>query len=111
MTDATNETGPIEGEDFVMITLTKPLMRGETSYSQIRLNKPGSPECQGCDLLSLVQMNVTQVHKVLPRITQPAVSPADFIGGSKANIDISILFEMAGEIAGFLLGKQKLASL
>jgi len=98
-------------DNFVDVPLTKPLVRGETTHTSIRLNKPGAPELQGCQMFSLVQMDVTQAQKVLPRISQPVVSASDFLGGANANIDIADLFTMASEIAGFLLGTRMGGSL
>ena len=47
-----------------------------------------------------MQMDVTELTKVLPRITQPALSEDEV-----RNLDIADLTQFAVEVSGFLLPK------
>ncbi|PZR37187.1 phage tail assembly protein [Caulobacter segnis] len=89
--------------DFVDVPLKRPLVRGETTYTTVRLRKPGGSELHGLSLVPLLQMDVKDVQTLLPRISNPVVHRGDF-AGDKPAIDVADLVKMASEVAGFLLG-------
>ena len=70
------------------VTLTKPVERtGTDPITEVSLRKPSVGELRGVKLNELVQMDVTTMLVVLPRVTQPpllsaevaAMDPADFL--------------------------------
>lgn len=86
------------------ITLDTPIKRGETEITVVTLIKPNSGALRGASLRGLLDFQTDDIIKVLPRITEPALT--DF----EANrIDPADLVQMGGKIAGFLLPRQVLA--
>lgn len=82
------------------ITLDYPFKRGEQDITCIELRKPKSGELRGINLTDLLQMDVTALQTVLPRISNPTLTTADV-----ANLDPADLVQLGTEVAGFLLPK------
>ena len=80
------------------ITLDTPIKRGEQTIDTITLRKPNSGELRGLNLTDLLQMDVTSLHRVLPRISIPMLTEADV-----SNMDIKHLMQCGAKVAGFLL--------
>lgn len=68
-------TKPIDNTKTV--TLTTPIVRGETEITAITVRKPNVPALKGLKLLDLMQSDVNAVATLLPRITQPMLTKAD----------------------------------
>jgi hypothetical protein len=85
------------------VQLDTPIVRGEQTIAEIRLRKPQSGELRGVALSALIQMDVDALVKVLPRISSPTLTEADVQA-----LDPADLFQMAGEVAAFLLQKRLL---
>lgn len=85
---------------FKTVKLDTPLIRGEKEIAEIQIRKPKAGELRGVSLALLMQMDVTELTKVLPRITQPALSEDEV-----RNLDIADLTQFAVEVSGFLLPK------
>jgi hypothetical protein len=88
------------------ITLDTPITRGSSTITEVNLRKPTAGELRGVSLASLMQMDVTELTKVLPRITQPTLTDAEL-----AQLDIADLTQFATEVTGFLLPKALRGSL
>jgi len=88
------------------ITLDTPITRGSSTITEVSLRKPTAGELRGVSLASLMQMDVTELTKVLPRITQPTLTDAEL-----AQLDIADLTQFATEVTGFLLPKALRGSL
>jgi hypothetical protein len=88
------------------ITLDTPITRGSSTITEVSLRKPTAGELRGVSLASLMQMDVTELTKVLPRITQPTLTDAEL-----AQLDIADLTQFATEVTGFLLPKALQGSL
>ena len=85
------------------ITLDTPIKRGEKEITSITLNKPNSGALRGASLRGLLDFQTDDIIKVLPRITDPALTD------NEANrLDPADLVQMGGVIASFLLSKQVL---
>jgi len=84
------------------IKLDQPIKRGEQEITEITLRKPGAGELRGCNLADLMQMDVNALIKLLPRITEPALTSNDII-----SMDTADLLQAGVEITGFLLPKAK----
>lgn len=85
---------------FKTITLDTPLTRGETEITEIQIRKPKAGELRGVSITSLMQIEVTELTKVLPRITTPALTDDEL-----RIMDIADLTQMGLEVSGFLLPK------
>lgn len=83
-----------------VITLETPLQRGDQTITEITLRKPSAGELRGLSLVSLLQMEVTALTTVLPRITSPALT-SDEIN----RLDLPDLMQLGSEVAGFLVPK------
>lgn len=84
------------------IPLEKPISRGEgdkaIKITSLNLRKPESGELRGIVLSDLLRMEATSVMTVLPRISDPVLTPQEV-----AKLDPADLFACAAEIANFLL--------
>jgi len=83
------------------ITLETPLQRGETTLMVIEVIKPNSGALRGASLRGLLNFQTDDIIAVLPRVTLPALTPAE-----AQRLDPVDLVAFGGEIAGFLLPKR-----
>ena len=84
-----------------IVKLDAPLIRGEKEITEIQVRKPMAGELRGVSITALLQMEVTDLIKVLPRITQPTLTD------DEANrLDITDLTKFGAEVVGFLLPKE-----
>lgn len=83
---------------LTMITLDTVIKRGETDITTISVRKPNAGELRGVSLTDLLQMEVTALHRVVPRITEPPLTDSEII-----NMDPADLFQIGAAISGFLL--------
>jgi len=56
------------------VTLDTPVVRGDTRIESVRVRKPRSGELRGLKLFDLMQQDVDQVRKALPRVTMPSLT-------------------------------------
>ena len=82
------------------ITLEVPIQRGEQTITDITLRKPSAGELRGLSLVNLIQMEVTALTTVLPRITTPALTSEE-----TNRLDLADLLQLGSEVAGFLVPK------
>ena len=82
------------------ITLDTAIRRGEQVIESIDLRKPFAGELRGVSLVDLLQMDVTALQTVLPRITTPALTAHDV-----SQMDPADLLQLAGGVSAFLLPK------
>jgi hypothetical protein len=87
------------------ITLDTPIRRGETEITEVAIRKPGAGELRGVTLTDLLQMDVSALIRVLPRITSPTLTEAEV-----AALDPADLTQMGSAVAGFLLPRAALAA-
>jgi len=78
------------------IPLDEPIQRGEQTIDALTLRKPTAGELRGIALVELAQLDVSALHKVLPRITTPTLTEADV-----SRLALSDLLALGTEIAGF----------
>lgn|SRR5574338_447836 len=84
------------------IPLESPLTRGEQTITTLTLRKPAAGELRGIVLSDLIRMEAGAVSAVLPRIADPALTPADV-----AKMDAADFMSCALEIADFLVPQSK----
>ncbi len=80
------------------VELDEPIKRGETIIDTVVVRKPGSGELRGVSLTALAEMDVTALHRVLPRITTPTLVQQEIEKLSPAD-----LLDLGTAVAGFLL--------
>lgn len=90
-----------EGPKLAKVVLDHPLTRGETQINEVTVRRPGAPEMRGLAMLPLLNMDVTALGTLLPRITIPPLHAADI-----AALDPADLFNLGAEVTNFLLGKR-----
>lgn len=66
-----------DGRDPNTVTLDYPIQRGEQVISAVKLRKPSAGELRGIKLVDLLQIDVSAVATLLPRITEPTLTAAD----------------------------------
>lgn len=85
------------------IDLDTPIKRGDKDITAISLRKPAAGELRGVTLTDLLQMDVSALTKVIPRISDPALTEAEV-----ARMDPADLVQIGGKVAAFLLPKSAL---
>lgn len=83
------------------VELDSPISRGKQAITEIQVRKPKSGALRGVSLTDVLQMDVTALSKVLPRITEPALTD-----GEIRDMDPADLVQLGGVVAGFLLPKK-----
>jgi len=89
---------------FKTVELEEPIVRGEDRHGKIQLRRPGGGELRGVDLISIYRMDVVAVSKVVPRISSPVVSSAEFLAMSAPDVAA-----VCNAVSDFLLTKQQKA--
>ncbi|OHX19851.1 phage tail assembly protein [Chromobacterium sphagni] len=84
------------------ITLDTPIKRGDSEITAIELRKPGAGELRGVNLTDVLNVDVDALHKVLPRITSPALTMQDV-----AKLDPADLLKFGQMVAYFLVPKSQ----
>ncbi len=83
------------------VELDTPLTRGKQTVAKITVRKPLSGALRGVNLVDVMQMDVLALTKVLPRITDPALTEAEI-----RNMDPADLVQLGTAVSGFLLPKR-----
>ncbi|AMV07703.1 MULTISPECIES: phage tail assembly protein [Xanthomonas] len=82
------------------IPLDQPITRGEQTITDLKVRKPGAGELRGLKLAELLQMDVTALATLLPRISSPTLTTADVNA-----MDPADLLAVGQEVALFFLPK------
>lgn len=86
--------------DVAVVTLDTPIVRGEQTIAFLELRRPKGRALKGISLVDLGQLKADALHVILPRITNPTISPAEAM-----DLDTADLLACGVEIGGFLLQK------
>lgn len=97
---ATYAPAPVENPNESTVELDEPLQRGATTITHVTVRKPGSGALRGVALVDLLNLDVNALHKVLPRITTPALTEHE-----ARLLDPADLVELGSKVAGFLVRK------
>lgn len=84
------------------VTLDYPFKSAGVLIETVQVRQPQSGEMRGISLTQLAINDVDSIIKVLPRITTPAIYPAD-----AERMDLADLLFMGRVIQAFLLGKKQ----
>ncbi|MDC8802551.1 phage tail assembly protein [Halomonas pacifica] len=99
MTD-TNAT-PLPQIPTERVELDTPIKRGKQTIAAVTVRKPLSGALRGVALIDVMNLDVQALTKVLPRITDPALTEAEI-----RNMDPADLVQLGSEVAGFLVAKR-----
>lgn len=88
------------------ITLDYPISRGDSQIDCLELRRPGAGELRGLNLTDILQMDVSSLHRLLPRISSPALTEAEV-----SKLDPADLLQCASMVASFLLTRQTKAGI
>ncbi len=83
------------------ITLDDPIPRGKQTVTELQIRKPRSGALRGVALTDVLQMQVDALTKLLPRITEPALTEPEVRA-----MDPADLVQCGGVVAGFLLPRK-----
>ena len=97
--EQTTATAP--GVPTKVIELDTPIKRGKSDVDEITVRKPLSGALRGVALVDLLNMDTRSLQKVLPRITEPALTEADC-----RDLDPADLLQLGTAVSNFLLGKR-----
>lgn len=102
MTEATTEHTPaLPSVPTEQVELDTPLQRGKQTVTAITVRKPLAGALRGVTLMDVMQMDVQALTKVLPRITDPALTEAEL-----RNMDPADLVQLGTVVSGFLVAKR-----
>lgn len=87
-----------------VVELDEPINRGGQKINKITLRRPKSGALRGLNLIDVAHLDVTSLVKLLPRISDPALTEYDV-----QNMDLADLTALGTEVAGFLAQKRMLA--
>jgi len=96
--ETTEAAAPVEDN---IVNLDTPIIRGKTYFTSLTLRKPNAGELRGIHLAELLNLDVSSLIKVLPRISSPALTAVE-----AAAMDPADLFAVGTKVVGFLLQKQ-----
>jgi len=88
------------------VVLDSPIQRGKTQISEIVLRKPQSGALRGTRLQAIMDMDVSAMMTIIPRISTPTLTAQEM-----AELDPADLTALSVEVVTFLLKKSVLAGL
>ncbi|MGM0912764.1 MAG: phage tail assembly protein [Pseudomonadota bacterium] len=83
------------------IELDSPIQRGKATVTEIQVRKPKSGALRGVSLADVLNMDVQALTKVLPRITEPALTEPEL-----RDLDPADMVQLGNVVANFLLPKR-----
>lgn len=88
------------------ITLDTPILRGETKINEIVLRQPMAGALRGARLSAVMEMDVTAMMTIIPRISTPTLTALELEAMNPAD-----LVALSIEVVTFLLPKSAIADL
>ncbi|MDC7808798.1 phage tail assembly protein [Sphingomonas koreensis] len=89
---------------FKTHTLDEPIVRGETTIKELTVRKPNPGHLRGLTLNAVSTGDVTALTKLLPRITEPALTEQEIASGVLEVQDLTDLCEI---VVDFLFTKAR----
>lgn len=84
----------------VGIALDTPIQRNGQTITHVQVRKPNAGALRGLSLVEVLQMNVTALQTLLPRVTEPPLLKQEV-----ATMDPADLVSLGTEVVGFLVPK------
>lgn len=81
-----------------MAKLLYPIKRGETEISEVTLRKPNTGALRGLKMVEILRMDVNSMLLLLPRISEPALLPAE-----AGELDPADLMQLSNEVVSFFM--------
>lgn len=104
MSETSTDTAPApaapEGQT-ITVRLAYPIRRKGGDIAEIVLRKPKAGALRGLKIEELYQTDVNALIVLLPRITQPALIPAEI-----EDMESEDLIELAGAVKGFFMSAE-----
>jgi hypothetical protein len=100
MKDTPLPTDPPPAANAGGVALDTPVQRNGQTITHVAIRKPSSGELRGVSLFALLQMDVSALQTVLPRITVPMLVKAEIEA-----LEPSDLLKLGSEVSNFLLPK------
>ena len=97
-TGAETDTVALEQDKFNVITLDVPIVRGNTTITEVTVNKPTAGALRGAKLQALLDTDVDALIRVLPRITTPNLTVPEI-----SNLDPADIYALSQALAIFFL--------
>jgi len=82
------------------VTLEEPIKREGGDIATLTIRKPASGELRGLSLVDLMNLDVTALHKLLPRLALPVITEHE-----ARQLSIADLVQCGTEIVSFLVPK------
>ncbi|SFU79998.1 phage tail assembly protein [Halomonas korlensis] len=92
---------PLPSVPTETVELDSPITRGKQTVTEIHVRKPKSGALRGVALTDVLQMDVQALTKVLPRITDPALTEPEI-----RDMDPADLVQLGTVVANFLLPRR-----
>lgn len=87
------------------VTLVSPVARsGGEAIETVSVGKPTTSALRGLKLTDVLQMDVSAMMRLLPRITQPALLPDEV-----AALDPADLLALSAKVVGFFVTPEQVA--
>jgi hypothetical protein len=80
------------------VVLQTPIVRGNSSVEDIQVRTPKAGELRGLSLAELLQLNVSALEVLLPRITAPAITEPEV-----RNLHPADLVQLGSQVINFLV--------
>ena len=80
------------------VTLSDPIVRGDTKIEKIALRKPRAGETRGLSLQDILTTDITALLTLIPRISEPPLTADE-----ADRLDPADLAEIGGTIRGFFM--------
>lgn len=91
---------------LISVELDEPITRGDDKVATLHLRRPGSGDLRGLSLMKLGQADVTEILRLLPRITVPPITQAE-----ADVLDSADMMELADKVTDFFMSRHRRASL
>lgn len=84
-------------ENDNLVTLEKPIQRGDLLIEQVTVTKPNAGTLRGVSLAAVANSDVDALIKVLPRMTYPPLLESDIV-----KMELPDMVTLASKVIGFL---------
>lgn len=87
------------------ITLDAPIQRGDQLINTVSIRKPMAGELRGVSLMAIMQMDVSAIIHLLPRVTTPSLTTQEV-----ERMDPADLLQLTTTVTSFLLPKSAITA-
>lgn len=84
-----------------LVELDEGIKRGDQTLMKLHLRKPGGGELRGLSTVDVIRQDYSTMQKLIPRITVPPITEAEF-----AALDPADILTVGSEAAAFFLNRR-----